>query len=105
MSTDLFADLRKRLPSDPNLMEAEREQLRFLSANEGPLYKLVKSAYEHAEFLKETIASIPLTTPDNIAAARDLQVQMNSAKLFLAWFVQCYALPPQQPQKQETPNG
>lgn len=91
----LFSDLLGVLPSDPELSEGEREMLRQLSAPGGPLWKIVKSALDYADHMKDHIVAVELVEPEQIGMARQLQLKRTAALDFLKWFVQCYASTPQ----------
>lgn len=93
--SDLFSDLLRALPSDPELSEGEREMLRQLSAPGGPLWKIVKSALDYADHMKDHIVAVELVGRDQVGMARQLQLKRAAALDFLKWFVQCYASTPQ----------
>lgn len=92
----VFADLSVPLPSDPMLEVQEKQALMHMSGQDGPLWKIVKSALDHAEHMKDHIAAIPLTSKENVDKARQLQLSREAALNFLRWFVQCYDLTPRQ---------
>lgn len=89
----VFADLTPTLPQDPQLDMQERQALMHMSGAGGPLWKIVKSALDFAEHMKDHIAAIPLTSQENVDQARQLQLSREAALNFLKWFVQCYDIP------------
>lgn len=97
----VFSDLSPRLPSDPLLEGSEKQALMAMSQRGGPLWKIVKSALDHAEHMKDHIAAIPLTGQENVDQARQLQLSREAALNFLKWFVQCYDTTSTKPKENE----
>ena len=83
-------------PEDPNLSAEERKWLAQACQPGMPMWKVLKSAFDFAEHLRDHIAATPLTSEEQIRSARQLQTQREAALNFLKWVALCAQ---QQPEK------
>ena len=88
MDDTLRQQLAGKFPSNANLMDAEKEELRLMAQEGRPLYKILKSALDHADALRDTIAQTPLHTEEGLALARQLQLRRTATLDLLKWMVE-----------------
>lgn len=88
MQNPLFIELANSMPEDPQLTDAERNELLRLCQPGNPLWKIVKSSVDYANHMRDHIAAIPLVTAEDIASARQLQLRREAALAHVKWMAQ-----------------
>lgn len=86
----------QELPRQPDLTEDERRMLRDMCQPGAPLWKVLKSAFDFAQHMRDYVAEIPLVSPEQVALARQHQLRREAALNFLKWVAECTQ---QQPKK------
>lgn len=89
-------------PLAPSLSDEERLWLLQSMQPGMPLNKVLKSAFDFAQHLRDYVAQQPLNTEAGIASARQYQLQREAALNFLKWVAQC-AHPRQQKEMTDGP--
>lgn len=91
----------QELPEQPNLTEDERRMLRDMCQPGAPLWKVLKSAFDFAQHMRDYVAETPLVSPEQITLARQHQLRRQAALDFLKWVAECT----QQQPKKDSQNG
>lgn len=88
-----IVELAANWPEDPKLMDVEKEQLRALTYEGGPLARIIKTTLDYCKQLEQAIAACDLDGEEGLKLARQLQLKRNASLGFVQWFVQLYAEP------------
>lgn len=87
------------------LLDVDKEQLRTLSREGGPLWKIFKQTLDYSDSLGYYILALDLSTEDGLKLARQLQLERNAGLHFVTWFIQQFADSTLDPQLREKTNG
>ncbi|WCD44086.1 hypothetical protein Kuura_008 [Caulobacter phage Kuura] len=82
-----FAGLAVNMvPRDPELTREEKQAVGRMCVPGAPIWKILKSAVDNAEHLRDHIAALDLSDPAELALARQLQLRRKAALDFLVFF-------------------
>jgi hypothetical protein len=87
MDQKLLAAILETMPADPQLTPQDKGVLMELCQQGGPLWKILKSALDYANHMRNHIAACPLDTPEGCHEARQLQLKRDAALNFMKWLV------------------
>lgn len=100
---NLFSELEKvrSTPDDPQLTEEDKQILQRHVEYGQPLYKVLKSALDYADYLKEHIVAAQLVAGHpELEQARQLQLKRVAILEFLDFLSKCIRPTPSSPRRQ-----
>lgn len=76
---------------DVQLLDVDKEQLRALSREGGPLYKIFKQTLDYCDQLAQYIVALDLNSEEGLKSARQLQLERTASLNYVKWFIQQFA--------------